>query len=606
MKKLVSFAMAIAVSFSLLTGVGIVKAEDPIVIPKASAPLFIADTEANVTLPSEQWEGVPSYQMDNLVNGTTSSTGTVQMMWDNEALYFYVVISDTTVNSQDTMSVLLSPLGEDYGANAGIYPGNFDIPSQGWIPGGAGGFQSQGGSLTLGSGCIWNARYVEADQKYYVCVKATLNDTMKALLVEGTQMGVDLIFHDGDNWNTRNSANNVRWFGTENNQGSTTAGMGAVTLGGEVFRLKEGVAGKGTVKVDLVKDAAWDLVPEYSLTRKMVYAADKPAITEDVKFRMMWDDLGMYFWVEAKDATPFVTVNGNPELNSLYMTDAVSFYLDLENTHTDAIQGFSGHTVGQWFLSGSKNYSGLLGGGTYQQPSTTLKAKATADGYIFETFIKWSANFVPSVDDVIGVDVCYTDNTDGSGRTGEIYWSCDDGLSFNNVNKYGDVTLADLGIVTDISIKPEEPTDGLDDATATDTAKDEFGSFLTKINWSEVEGAAYYNINIFEVADGTPAVYTFLRTQEFIEQLSDTIYSLDEGKTYAFQVTAFNSDDAQIGAFNLLDVEMLADEAVVTEGAENSEDNSPETSDNNQFIYFMMAAAAFAALIFAKKRQMAN
>jgi hypothetical protein len=417
-------------------------------------------------------------------------------------------------------------------------------------------------------------------------------------------MGVDLIYHDGTDWNTRNTANNIRLFGSLNNQGTTNSGMGTVSLGDEVFRIKSGNAAKGTARVDLVKEDAWDLVPEYSLTRKMVYATGKPAITEDVKFRMMWDELGMYFWTEVKDSTPFVTVNGSPERNSLYLTDALSYYLDLENTHTIADQGFAGHVVGQWFISGSKDFSGNLGGGSYIQPSTTLKAKTTADGYIFESFIKWSAGFVPTIDKVIGVDLCYTDNTDGSGRTGEIYWSCDDGLAFQKVNKFGDVKLVDLGIDTDMTIKPIEATPGLAKPTSSDTSKDEFGSYMTKISWTKVLAASYYNINIFEVTgSGDEKTYTFVRTQENIDTLNDEIFSLDDGKTYAFQVIGLNSDDAVAGVFDLIEVNMTSGVNATPTNAPD-DNGSPTSGDSNAIIYLLMIFIAISSIIISRKKRL--
>lgn len=588
MRKVVSILLILAIASMCL--IASVSAEDPITIPKVSGQVFVQDPTAGTTTPTAALDNVAWREMANKVNGTTDTTAKVKIAYDETSLYFYLEIVDKTQHNGDALSFIIGKEGAEYGADAALYSGNLAVADSGWIPGGGDGFAPQGGSMTLGTGCMYNVSRDDATNTYKVCVKATLNDSMQTLLVPDSKLKLDVIYHDGEDWNQRNNANNLRLFSNTNDQGTTTASCAVVTLVKEPFAASAGVAVKGTPSVDRKKEAAWDEVPAYKLTRKIVGAFGFEEITAEVEFRMMWDELGLYVYAEVTDPTPNVTAGDLDIANNPYQADCLDIYInqDISGIDPNVKTGFANHPAGFFQITGAGNYTGALGGNGMTGTPTKLMSKMTDTGYVFECFVKWTEPDKMVEGAKIGVDIGYNDNMKGTGRTGMAFWSCDDGMAFQEIQKFGVVTLEDHGLIIDNTVRPEEATEGTQVPTASDVKSDS-----VTLSWKEFADAASYNINVFEVGEaGGEKTYTFVNTEGPIyDEVSETLYGLNAEKQYAFQVIACDVQEAEIAYYPLVEIKTPAGSANGgNNGNTGSEDDGPKVPETGVEAYAMMAA----------------
>ncbi|MDQ8197142.1 sugar-binding protein [Pelagicoccus enzymogenes] len=156
-----------------------------------------------------------------------------------------------------------------------------------------------------------------------------------------------------------------------------------------------------SIAIDGVMDSAWSEANEYSIARVNRGTVDDNADLYG-SFRVLWDSLGLYFYVSVQDDTLVYTVDGTSR--SAHDFDSVEFYLDPDNAKTSSYQNDGQYVynivTGLGSSAGNPELEGVLASGV-----------EVDGGYAVEFFVPWANYGIErSAGDYIGFEVMISDN----------------------------------------------------------------------------------------------------------------------------------------------------------------------------------------------------
>ncbi len=148
-------------------------------------------------------------------------------------------------------------------------------------------------------------------------------------------------------------------------------------------------------------------------------------------FSARWDWEHLYFYMEIKDDS--LSVNSSVD----YLNDGLELYLDTDNSKSK----FYGNDEYQlrFVLGGNNLYADI--GAHFE--GARIEQRSQSEGYTLEIAIPWkSLNGMPSVDQLLGLDVHINDN-DSNTRNGKISWFSSSDNAYQSPANFGTVRLVE-------------------------------------------------------------------------------------------------------------------------------------------------------------------
>lgn len=249
-------------------------------------------------------------------------------------------------------------------------------------------------------------------------------------------------------------------------------------------------------------------------------------------FTVGWDSDSIYVFVEVKDDVLHGTSS------PAYVNDNICIYIDLFNNKTAA---YDFPTQLYWEQNW---YDEVLGGriganwGNLESLGANIDvAVDTGSVYTITLAAPWSnidSEYVPAVGDTIGFDIKLSDN-DGQGRK-QLAWSDITDGGWNNPSVFGEIELAEDGLVRYLTNRPAAPVITL---SADQDA--------VTIGWTAVADAATYNV--------------FRGNTLVAENISNRTASdvVPVSNTYTYRVVALNADSVALNqSLKSIDVEFTS------------------------------------------------
>ena len=262
-----------------------------------------------------EWIGEKYYLENRVVDGAAQTTGYFQIMWDDEYLYMGGEIDDATNQSGfDFLKVLFDLDGVPAGnevitfadrQNAGVHT----VSATGYNPNGGSnawnplnawnGYLNPGNNVVAGVDSV--ITYVADSGKHVFEIKWYPTDAMKAKLVAGASLGLDVQWSDYNNgsWSDDPAITNIGWASglVDWNNDLRTVGELRLVAPPVVVEQKKADAAFGTPVMD-GNISEWT-GEKYYMENRVV---DGTAQTTGY-FQAMWDNDYLYFAGEIADAT---------------------------------------------------------------------------------------------------------------------------------------------------------------------------------------------------------------------------------------------------------------------------------------------------------------
>ena len=333
---------------------------------------------------------------------------------------------------------------------------------------------------------------------------------------------------------------------------------------------------KGSAMIDGIEDVIWKNVdfftPEIANNFQHAPANWGPTDTTG-KWKAMWDDKGIYFWVEITDSTKNVTCESGQTSDK----DSIIVYID-QNNDDDGPYGAENpaKTGASPFLIGANGECFGSGNGMMQGADLNIATTETETGYIYEGFIGWTISETAQAGNYIGLDIDINDNIDGNQRGAVVFWNTLNIASgnWNLTNGYADAKLVDSGMgdtpeiiekTTDAKVsEPETLPDG--------TSK--------QISWEATPDAYEYQINLFSLNDFDPDEKFFVATYKVYDETSFAFTDLALDTSYQFQILAYDASGELLAAYAPGEFSTkFEDPGENTDPGENPDPENPDGND---------------------------
>ena len=434
------------------------------------------------------------------------------------------------------------------------------------------------------------AKYVYKDGKAYIEVSTTFREEYRSALTKGNTIGVAVRYHDNAAFNAINGDNILVWGDNDLDFTTGAADFGSVVLGdavssggtdqGDGHTTPLGVnkvdLQKGSAMIDGIEDVIWKNVdfftPEIANNFQHAPANWGPTDTTG-KWKAMWDDKGIYFWVEVTDSTKNVTCESGQTSDK----DSIIVYID-QNNDDDGPYGAENpaKTGASPFLIGANGECFGSGNGMMQGADLNIATTETETGYIYEGFIGWTISETAQAGNYIGLDIDINDNIDGNQRGAVVFWNTLNIASgnWNLTNGYADAKLVDSGMgdtpeiiekTTDAKVsEPETLPDG--------TSK--------QISWEATPDAYEYQINLFSLNDFDPDEKFFVATYKVYDETSFAFTDLALDTSYQFQILAYDASGELLAAYAPGEFSTkFEDPGENTDPGENPDPENPDGND---------------------------
>lgn len=573
------------------------------------------------------WSGDDVHELKKVGSGTSDTTGSFQVKWDEEAIYVKAVIADATTTGldadNDQLKVLLDldgkPAGDaaisfggDKAVNAGInawnsapyYMGNKD-PLNGYDGGDAG----KGVDLLKEQ----SMKFDYADGKYTVLLVLKVKDEMKAKLADNSEIGFDIRWNDfnGATGLDDPKATTIGWASSHVKWNDDLREIGAITLLNERPAPPEpaepavGTAIYGTPEMD-GNLSEWADVPAYELKN----VTDNKSISGT--FKMMWDEDAFYVALQTNDPDSQYTafkvlfnLDGVPAgENRVMLGDSAPF----AGVYSANVEGYTFGGVptnaGFSLTEGDKQYGEEYAGkAILDTPSVSVTVSQT-EPLIYELKYYFNAESKAKLKEnaKIGFDIMYLDAY-GLQDTSDLRWASTAGKeSFGlDLRDAGEVTLAPAP-----AIEPLEPTEGAPKAIT--PADEDITSTTVDLRWELDENATGYDILVFKVTQsGDLREYTFLSKQN-VAGSTLTVENLEPGNTYGFQVLAANENGERVAVYEMVYARtpLADDDTPIVPGDTDSDpdDEVPDTGVSDTiFVVIGMLGISGAAFCLLRRRK---
>lgn len=215
-------------------------------------------------------------------------------------------------------------------------------------------------------------------------------------------------------------------------------------------------AAMGTPVVDGEKDDAYLAAKEIDISVEVAGNSDYAT----GKAYTLWDDEALYIFVDITDKvlTSSRTVDDIP---SIWNTDSVEFYIDLDNTGDFALADVNAaqYTGGLMYESNEWGGSGMHWNAN--KDNCFYATKTTDKGWAIEAKLVWGSDYKPAVGNVIGFTLAVNDDADdASGRENQAFpTSAEQSNAWSMTGNYDDLKLTDaqyVPIVEEVAAPEEE------------------------------------------------------------------------------------------------------------------------------------------------------
>jgi len=277
--------------------------------------------------------------------------------------------------------------------------------------------------------------------------------------------------------------------------------------------------------IDGVIDDVWSTATEQDMPLTVNGSAPSGPADASGLWRVLWDWEHIYALVIIKDDI-LDEDDGN------WNDDSVEFYVDGDNSKGSTVDDNDHQYTVRWNHEEIETPSALHNG----EPSLVgfeYAIVTTGSGYIYEVRIPWTSIIAepPGAGDLIGIDMYYNDDDDGSGRDTQIAWHSTEGAGWNTPSFWGTAQL-----VAGNRAGGPKPANG---SMLTDT--------WANISWipgpTAVSSDVYFGDNFEDVNAGAESVFQGNQTTNFMVvgfpgfAIPD---GLVPGSTYYWRVDAIN------------------------------------------------------------------
>lgn len=594
MKKVITSLLAAAMIGSTMLGA----------LPMAGAAYSNPAVAANKTVNEsitydgnlEEWTTAEKNYMSVYQNGalTLSNEYYVSFKWSEDRLFMAMVVPDggKTVNGGIRDSVRMAFRLPD-GTVSYFYVDNDG--DSGWVRCADGTTNvlswcgDKDGTTSILDANNTGAKYVYKDGKAYIEVSTTFREKYRSALTKGNTIGVAVRYHDNAAFNAINGDNILVWGDNDLDFTTGAADFGSVVLGdaissggtdqGDGHTTPLGVnkvdLQKGSAMIDGIEDVIWKNVDYFTpeIANNFQYAPANWGPTDTTgKWKAMWDDKGIYFWVEVTDSTKNVTCGSGQTFDK----DSIIVYID-QNNDDDGPYGAESpaKTGASPFLIGANGECFGSGNGMMQGADINIATTETETGYIYEGFIGWTISETAKAGNYIGLDIDINDNIDGNQRGAVVFWNTLNIASgnWNLTNGYADAKLVDSGMgdtpeiiekTTDAKVnEPETLPDG--------TSK--------QISWEATPDAYEYQINLFSLNDFDPDEKFFVATYKVYNETSFAFTDLALDTSYQFQILAYDASGELLAAYAPGEFSTKFEDP--GENSDPGENTDPENPDGN-------------------------
>jgi endo-1,4-beta-xylanase len=331
------------------------------------------------------WEMLPWIQ----IRGTETFSASFQTRWDENHLYLFVDVEDTTRDLEDAVDVFIDENNgktETYESDDRHYTFKFgERPPRDEV-----------------FFFVWpKPDGYRLEAAFVLSTTATI----------GVPLGFDLRITDGSQPDAP-----ISWNDPTHSQDTDTSGFGTLR---PVEAVKWTTVKKGTPIIDGVEDAVWARAAEITTD---VWVEGTSGATATVK--ILWDDDNLYVFATVNDSL-LSKASSNP-----WEQDSIEIFVDQNNAKTTSYQpddgqyrvnydnevSFRGGASADWLVSATR----IISGGYVVEAAVTL--------YDIE----------PQIGTVIGFDFQVNDDEDGDGaRDSVVTWKDPTGQSYQNTSRLG-------------------------------------------------------------------------------------------------------------------------------------------------------------------------
>lgn len=187
---------------------------------------------------------------------------------------------------------------------------------------------------------------------------------------------------------------------------------------------KTAVAKYGKPKIDVEMDEIWKNTEEYITDSYVQGTKGKVAYA---KFRVLWDEDGIYVWAEVYDSV-LNKDNSNP-----WEQDSIEIFIDEDNVKKTSYDS----NDAQYRVNFDNRQS--YGSGASRDYFVTA-TKKTSFGYVVEAQVKMKSRKLKE-GDVIGFDIQVNDADSWGSRVGIIAWNEVENINWQNPSSFGNLKL---------------------------------------------------------------------------------------------------------------------------------------------------------------------
>ncbi len=323
------------------------------------------------------------------LQATETFTASFQTLWDEDYLYLFVDVEDSTPGSGDKVEVFI----DENNAKAGAYEDD-DVH-----------YTCQDGACTPSAGVIVSMQTTSSGYRFEAAFPLATAATT------GGQIGFDLCITDGSRPDTPYS-----WSDPTHSQDTSTVNFGTLKLA-EAVRLT--VAVRGTPVIDGIEDAVWADAVEVNTT---VWVLGESGATARVK--TLWDDEHLYVLAVVSDSLLSKAAT-NP-----WEQDSFEVFLDQNNAKTTRYESDDGQYRVNYDNEQSFN-------GAAAAELITSATRIVPGGYVVELAITLDA-VTPQEGMRIGFDFQVNNDEDGDGvRDSVVTWNDPTHQSYQNTSRLG-------------------------------------------------------------------------------------------------------------------------------------------------------------------------
>jgi endo-1,4-beta-xylanase len=332
------------------------------------------------------WSIIKGLSTSTYAKGVDGASASVKAMWDDQNLYLFADVADSTVAQNDSVEFLV----DNNGTVKTYRVARKDAQS--------------GKDLTL---------YVSSTSKGYTVQAAIPIASLKPQ--KGNSIGFDVRVNDDRGSGTVESVS--VW--NDYLLGSDATNLGSLSLAGEPMTAD---CVYGTPSIDGTVDDIWANAKEITTGTWVTGTSGATA-----KVKTMWDEKNLYILAIVTD--PVLSDKSANE----WEQDSVEIFVDQNNHKTSSYETDDG----QYRV----NFKNLQSFGS-STPQAGFKSAATviSGGYLVEMAIPWT-ELVPKAGTLIGFDAQVNDGDESGTRTGVVTWCDPSGSSYMDTSGFGNLVL---------------------------------------------------------------------------------------------------------------------------------------------------------------------